>query len=115
MATTRRSLILPAPGAFLARSLRPGIPGPRTFAHLGAGPRGPARCSAGYPPPDARSYQEVPAVHVEHGAGDEGRRVGCQELVHADQVRRLAPAPERGVREHAGAELGVVLPRLDQR
>ena len=44
-----------------------------------------------------RSYEQVPAVDVEHGAGDERRGVGGQELVGAGQVGGGAPAPLGGV------------------
>ena len=36
------------------------------------------------------SYEEVPPVDVEHGAGDERRRVGGKELVRAGEVEVTA-------------------------
>ena len=40
-----------------------------------------------------RSFEQVPAVDVEHGAGDERRRVGREELVRAGEVGRCSPPP----------------------
>src|SRR3954452_1810551 len=85
----------------------------RRFAR---GRSGPAPLRAGIPASrPLRSYEEVPAVDVEHGAGDERRGVGGEELVRTDQIRGCPPPPERGVGEHTRPELGMVLPRLHQR
>ena len=52
-----------------------------------------ARSGDGHHPSRCRaSYQQVSAVDAEHGAGDEGRGVGGQELVGAGQVGRALPS-----------------------
>ena len=57
------------------------------------------------------SYEQVPPVDVEDGAGDERRGVRREELVGAGQVGGRAPALLRGVAEDRRRQLGVVLPR----
>src|SRR5262245_14411990 len=56
MTSARLRIIAPAPGAY------------------GAGPRGHARCSAGYPPPDARSCSLARQQVAEPGRADTGVR-----------------------------------------
>ena len=74
-----------------------------------------ARTGDGDDPSPPASYEQVAAVDVEHGAGDERRGVGGQELVAAGQVGRRPPAALRGVPGDGGRQLGVARPRLGQR
>src|SRR5262245_13791054 len=103
-APSRASPAVPAPPGAPAQPASPSRASPAVPAPLGSGV-GPA--SAWFR--SCRSYEQVPAVDGEDGAGDERRGVRGEELVGAGEVGGAAPPPLGGVLEDPRGQLRVGL------